>query len=77
MQVYEQATTWYRWHEGEYREIQPDEAGILQSERFPGLWLDAAKFWAGDLAGLLAVLQRGIDTEEHGTFVTALEERRK
>ncbi|MCB0061715.1 MAG: Uma2 family endonuclease, partial [Caldilineaceae bacterium] len=72
LQVYEQATTWYRWHAGEYREIQPDNHGILRSELFPGLWLDPAKFWAGDLAGVLSVLQTGMATEEHGEFVNEL-----
>lgn len=76
LQVYEQVTTWYSWHKGEYREIQPDAQGVLQSVLFPGLWLDTAKFWAGDLAGVLMILQTGIGSTEHGTFVKELQQRR-
>jgi Uma2 family endonuclease len=73
LQVYEQATTWYRWQEGEYQEIPPDAEGILRSARFPGLWFDPAKFWAGDLAGVLAVLQAGLAIEAHQAFRKELE----
>lgn len=76
LQVYEQVVTWYRWEEGEYREIQPDDAGVLRSERFPGLWLAPANFWEGNLAGVLAVLQTGLDAEEHALFVAELAERK-
>ena len=38
----------------------------------PGLWLDSARFWDGDLAGVLAVLQRGLDSPEHEAFVKHL-----
>ena len=32
-----------------YEKLSPDEAGILKSETFPGLWLDAAAFVRGDI----------------------------
>ncbi len=72
LQVYEQKTSWFVWNEGEYQEIQPDEDGLLRSRVFPGLWLDSAKFWAGDLAGLLAVVQQGISSKEHQEFIERL-----
>lgn len=72
LQVYEQETMWYRWHEGTYQPIKPDARGILRSEMLPGLWLDPAKFWTGDLSGVLAVLQAGITSPEHAAFVGRL-----
>ena len=72
LQVYEQQVSWFTWHGGEYQEILADEQGILQSRIFPGLWLDAAKFWAGDIGGLLAALQAGLATPEHSNFVESL-----
>ena len=75
LQVYEQATTWYCWQDGDYREIAPNDQGIVCSTNFPGLWLDPAKFWAGDLAGVLAQLQEGLATAEHNAFVAELRQR--
>lgn len=75
LQVYEQVTTWFRLQDGEYQPLLPDALGILRSQVFPGLWLDSAKFWAGDLAGVLAALQAGIAADEHLTFVAELQHR--
>jgi len=68
----EQRTIWERWHEGQYIEIQPAANGILRSTVFPGLWFDPTRFWAGDLAGLLAVVQQGLNTPVHAEFVQRL-----
>ena len=62
--AYEQEVRWFNWQTGEDREIMPDDDGLLRSLRFPGLWLDPARFWEGDVAGLLAVLQQGLATLE-------------
>jgi Uma2 family endonuclease len=72
LQVYEQKTTWFTLRDGNYQEIQADPQGILQSSVFPGLWLDPQKYWAGDVAGVLAILQQGMATPEHTTFVETL-----
>jgi hypothetical protein len=37
-------------------------------EVFPGLWLQAAALWDGDLAAMLAVLHEGLASPEHATF---------
>jgi len=76
LQMYEQKVTWYRWQEGTYQPITPDEQGVLHSQVLPGLWLDPARFWAGDLAGVLAVLRQGLDSPEHADFVRTLQARR-
>ncbi len=69
---YEQQIVWYMGQEGEYHELVADAQGILRSVVFPGLWFDPARFWADDLAGLLAVLQQGLAAPEHAAFVERL-----
>jgi len=73
LQVYEQEATWFALREGVYEPLLPDAAGILHSEVFPGLWLDVAAFWAGDLATVLATLQQGLASPEHAAFVAQLD----
>ena len=51
---------WRELVDGKYREIEPDGAGVFQSRVFPGLWLDSAALWEGNLPGLAAAVQRGI-----------------
>jgi Uma2 family endonuclease len=75
LQVYERQAIWYRWQEGAYVPMAPDEQGILRSQVFPGLWLDPARFWAGDLAGVLGVLHQGLASLEHTAFVQTLRNR--
>jgi Uma2 family endonuclease len=70
--TYDCAFHWFVLREGEYEALQPDEHGILRSEVFPGLWLQPAALFANDLAGLLAVLQRGLASPEHADFVDRL-----
>jgi hypothetical protein len=36
---------------------------------FSGLWLDAAALIRGDLSAVVAVLQQGIASPEHATFL--------
>lgn len=68
-----QEIRWYTWQEtGEDVLITPDEGGILASKAFPGLWLQPDLFWQRDLAGVLAVLQAGIDSTAHAAFVKQL-----
>jgi len=70
--TYEQAIHWFALREGEYVELQPDPAGILRSEVFPGLWLQPAALWRNDLATLLSILQQGPAAPEHADFVAKL-----
>lgn len=76
LQVYEQKTTWFTLRDGVYQEIEADAEGMLRSVVFPGLWLDPQKYWAGDVAGVLAVLQRGMATPDHATFLKMLASRK-
>jgi Uma2 family endonuclease len=74
-QAYEQRVDWFVLREGEYETLQPDQDGILRSEAFPGLWLPVDARWAGDLAGMIAVLQQGLSSPEHTAFVADLRSR--
>jgi len=58
--------------------LAPDAAdGLLKSETFPGLWLDAAAPLRRDLAAVLAALGRGLASPEHAAFVEKLAAQRK
>jgi Uma2 family endonuclease len=71
-QVYDQRLDWFRLSEGEYVPLQPDAAGVVRSEIFPGLWLPVPALLEGNLAEVLAVLQQGLATAEHAAFVEQL-----
>lgn len=71
--AYEQEAIWYTLQEGEYQPLTADEQGVLRSQVFPGLHFQADLFWAGDLAGLLNILQEGLNTTDHANFVTRLQ----
>jgi Uma2 family endonuclease len=71
-QAYEQRVDWFVLREGVYETLEPDSEGVLRSEVFPGLWLPADALWAGDLARMLAVLQEGLASSDHATYVEKL-----
>jgi Uma2 family endonuclease len=72
VQMYEQRVDWFALREGVYEPLVPDEAGVLRSEVFPGLWLQPAALLAGDLATVLKVVQEGLASQEHAAFVERL-----
>ncbi|MFO0928433.1 MAG: Uma2 family endonuclease [Gemmataceae bacterium] len=57
---------WLVLRNGTFQPLSAGVDGVLRSEAFPGLWLDAAALRRGDLAAVLAMLQRGLATPEHG-----------
>jgi Uma2 family endonuclease len=59
-QVEAERVAWFALADSGYVELPPDEAGILRSTVFPGLWLDVPALLADDMAQVLATLQRGI-----------------
>lgn len=71
-QIYERRIDWWELRDGVYVPLGTDEAGVVRSRVFPGLWLATGSMIAGDLAGVLAIVQQGIGTEEHGAFVARL-----
>ncbi len=70
--VLDRALDYFVLREGAYVELCPDDDGIIKSETFPGLWLDAAAMLAGDLAKVVDVLEEGLATAEHAAFVERL-----
>ncbi|MGH9934894.1 MAG: Uma2 family endonuclease, partial [Blastocatellia bacterium] len=63
---------WFRLEAGQYVKVAPDEAGVIESRVFPGLRLATTALLAGDLARVLAELQKGLDSDEHKAFVQKL-----
>jgi len=73
LEVYERQVEWFVLREGVYMKLAPDEAGILRSEVFPGLWLKPELIWTGDLAGLLSTLRQGLESPEHAELADRLQ----
>ncbi|MEH2212881.1 Uma2 family endonuclease [Nostoc sp.] len=71
-QVLDQKLTWFSLEQGEYLELVADNEGILRSRVFPGLWLVATELLAGNMQGVLKVLQTGLQSAEHGDFIHKL-----
>ncbi|MEH2086057.1 Uma2 family endonuclease [Nostoc sp.] len=71
-QVLDQKLTWFSLEQGEYLELVPDNEGVLRSRVFPGLWLAATELLAGNMQGVLKVLQAGLQSAEHGDFIQKL-----
>lgn len=58
--------------------LAPDKAdGLLKSQTFPGLWLDAPALLRRDLMSVLTALTRGVQSPEHAKFVKSLAKRRR
>jgi Uma2 family endonuclease len=70
--VLDEEIDWFVLRAGQYERMAVDAAGLLKSEVFPGLWLDPAALVRGDLATVLAVVQRGLASPEHAGFVARL-----
>lgn len=70
--VYEQQFDWFRLREGEYIQLPANAEGIICSEVFPGLCLNKSALLNGNLAKVLEVVQEGLATAEHKTFVEQL-----
>ena len=62
---------WRQIARGRYREIEPDENGLLCSRAFPGLWLDPAAVW-NPAASIRAAVDDGARSAGHAAFVRKL-----
>ncbi|MEJ1931090.1 Uma2 family endonuclease [Nostoc sp. NIES-2111] len=67
--VYDGQFDWFKLREGEYVQIEPNADGVVCSQIFPGLWLDKSALIEGNLAKVLEVLQQGLASAEHQSFV--------
>jgi Uma2 family endonuclease len=75
--VKEKAIRWFAREQGRFVDLHAGSDGIMKSRAFPGLWLDPTAFFERPTRRLLAVLRRGLESEEHAAFVAGLEGRRK
>jgi len=65
---------WRQLVRGRFREIKPDDDGLLRSRVFPGLWLDPAALWNPKRSVRTAV-EKGLRSAEHAAFVRRLAAR--
>lgn len=63
---------WFCLQNGEYISLEADTSGVIKSQVYPGLWLDVKALLAGDMAKVLDVLQQGLASSEHVSFVQQL-----
>ena len=63
---------WFYRADGRLVRRPPDADGINRSAVFPGLWLDAAALFRGDMRRVRAVLKRGLATAEHKAFAKSI-----
>ena len=70
--VLDKEIDWFVLRTGQYERLPLDAEGLYRSEVFPGLWLDPAALLRGDLATVLAVVQRGLASPEHAAFAARL-----
>jgi Uma2 family endonuclease len=64
---------WFvRGDDGKFVDLPADADGIIRSRAYPGLWLDPAALLAGNLAGVLAVVNQGIASAEHAEFARSI-----
>ena len=66
------AVDWFVLRRGAYERQVADDAGLLRSERFAGLWLDTAALLRGDAAALRAGVERGLADPMHAALVREL-----
>ncbi|WP_224408767.1 Uma2 family endonuclease [Oscillatoria salina] len=71
-QVADRRFDWFQWQAGEYLTLSPDPEGIIRSQVFPGLWLSVEALLNGDLVEVRRVLEIGLATTEHATFLRQL-----
>jgi Uma2 family endonuclease len=70
--TYENKLNWFVLRGSRYQELPARADGVLCSEMFPGLWLDASALLRFELPRLKDVLEQGIRSPEHAAFVSQL-----
>lgn len=75
--IQERQVRCFRRRQKRCRETFAGDSGVWKSEVFPGLWLDCGALLQLDGRQLLATLQRGIETPEHGAFCRKLKSTSK
>jgi Uma2 family endonuclease len=70
--VLDREVDWFVLRGERYERLAPDEAGVIRSEVFPGLWLNVPALVGGNPAPLLTTLQQGLASPDHAAFVARL-----
>lgn len=73
--VQQRAIDWFVLRSGQFERLPADAEGITRSETFPGFWLKADALIGADSEELLRVLQLGVNSAEHASFVSLLKSR--
>ncbi|MEZ6063391.1 MAG: Uma2 family endonuclease [Planctomycetaceae bacterium] len=73
--VQDRELDWFVLRGGDYVPLEVSGDGVLRSETFPGLWLDANSLLSGDMNKVVEASQRGTASQEHARFVRLLKER--
>ena len=68
----EQRLDWWHLVGGTYQLLPPDEAGVIRSVVFPGLWLYPDALIGRDARAIAAVIEAGLASEEHQKFAATL-----
>jgi len=68
---------WFIRRGKRFAALRAGSDGIYRSKAFPGLWLDPEAIFGQDRARRDAVLEQGVATREHATFVAKLAEARE
>ena len=68
----DEAIDWFILRDDRYQRLIPGPDGVLRSEVFPGLWLDAHAMLAGDRKRVSEGARQGIASPEHSAFVQRL-----
>jgi Uma2 family endonuclease len=63
---------WFKLDRGNYIQLAPNSDQITCSQIFPGLWLDKESLLSGNLVNVMTILQQGLASMEHQTFVNQL-----
>jgi Uma2 family endonuclease len=71
-QTLENEVNWFSLQDGEYILLESDASGVIKSQVYSGLWLDVAALKAVNMTKVSAVLQQGLSSSEHKTFVQQL-----
>ena len=74
-QQFENTLHWFVLTDSEYISLEPDADGTIRSRVMPGLWLAADALLQGNMQQVLAVLQVGLNSDEHHSFLQQLAER--
>jgi Uma2 family endonuclease len=71
-QVFDEKIDWFQLQGEAYVSLNRDEAGVVRSQIFPGLWLDTKAMLLGNMQQVMRVLQVGLSSMEHQTFLESL-----